>query len=261
MRYFGGQRNYGYGAPPMGPGVIGIIAVTGFFFIVQIVSPALGNAFVLNPRLVFSELKLYQLVTYIFLHGGFFHLFINLFVLFMFGRELETRWGTRKFLIYYFVSGVGAGIITALFSKYPVVGASGAIYGLLLAYGVLYPNRYILVWFILPVKAKYMVVFFALMEFFATLNTSGDGISHVSHLGGMVFGGMLLAIWHFGKKSGSRRQSAVLHDLTGGPMSPANVDRILDKVLKNGVESLTPDERTILTRAGKFYDKRRHPED
>ena len=119
---------------------------------------------------------------------------------------------------------------------------------------------YILVWFVLPVKAKYMVIIFALMEFFATLNTSGDGISHISHLGGMVFGGMLLAVWHFNKKSGARRQSAVLHDLTGGPMSPANVDRILDKVLKNGVESLTPDERAILTRAGKFYDRRRHPE-
>ncbi len=250
----------GYGPPPLGPGVIGILAVTGFFFLVQMAAPVLRNALVLDPRTVFQELKLYQLVTYLFLHGGFFHLFINLFVLFMFGRELEIRWGTGRFLFYYFFCGIGAGVITAIFSNFPVVGASGAIYGLLLAYGVLFPNRYILIWFVLPIKAKYLVIIFAVMEFVATMGSRGDGISHISHLGGMVFGGILLAIWHFGKKTKRRKQSAVLHDLTGGPLSPANVDRILDKVMRKGVESLTEDEKDILTRAGKFYDKKNHPE-
>lgn len=261
MRYGGRQRwSRSYGPPPIGPGVIGILAVTGFFFIVQMIIPQLGNALVLNPRVVFSELKIYQLVTYLFLHGGFFHLFINLFVLFMFGRELEIRWGTGKFLFYYFFCGIGAGVIIGLFSQYPVVGASGAIYGLLLAYGVLYPNRRILLWFIVPIKAKYLVVLFAAIEFLATMNARGDGISHIGHLGGMIFGGILLAIWHFGKKTRSRKQSAILHDLTGGPMSPANVDRILDKVMKEGVESLTEDEKEILIRAGKFYEQKNHPE-
>ncbi len=254
------NRSYSYGPPPLGQGVVGILAVTGFFFLVQIVAPGLANSLVLNPRTVFSELKLYQLVTYLFLHGGFFHLFINLFVLFMFGRELEIRWGTGKFLFYYFFCGIGSGVLTGLFSQYPVVGASGAIYGLLLAYGVLFPNRYILIWFVLPIKAKYLVVIFAVMEFFASMRNTGDGISHISHLGGMVFGAILLAIWHFGKTSHHKKRSAILHDLTGGPMSPANIDRILDKVMRDGVESLTPDEKEILIRAGKFYEKQNHPE-
>ncbi len=258
MRGHGNPRwsSGGYGPPPTGPGVLGLIVVSVVFFVMQRFAPGFTRALALDPRVALPQLKLYQLVTYIFLHGGTFHLFINLFVLYMFGRELEARWGTGKFLLYYFVSGIGAGLITALFSHYPVVGASGAIYGLLLAYGVLFPNRYILIWFIIPMKAKYLVVLFAVMEFFATMSGGGDGISHISHLGGMVFGGILLAIWHLTKSTKKRSQSAYIHDLTGGPMSTANIDRILDKVLREGVESLTKDERRILVRAGKFYEKK-----
>ncbi len=261
MRWRGRQNDYySYGPPPIGPGVMTILVVTGLFFLLQLAAPGLAESLILNPRTVFSELKLYQLITYLFLHGGFFHLFINLFVLYMFGRELEVRWGKGKFLFYYFFCGIGAGIITAIFSQYPVLGASGAVYGLLLAYGVLYPNRMILLWFVIPIKAKYLVVLFAIMEFIATMGNRGDGISHISHLGGMVFGGILLAIWHLGKTQHRRTQSTILSDLTGGPMSPANIDRILDKVMREGVESLTQDEREILIRAGKFYSSRNHPE-
>jgi len=245
----------GYGRPPVGKGVIGLIVASGICFLMQMASRHLIDVFVLDPSRALPELKLYQLVTYMFLHGGFFHLFINLFVLYMFGRELEGLWGTSRFLFYYFVSGIGAGLVTALLSRYPVVGASGAIYGLLLAYGVLFPNRTILLWFFIPMKAKYLVILFAVLEFFASMGGGGDGISHITHLGGMVFGGALLAIWHLGGTLKRKRRMSVIHDLTGGPASPANIDRILDKVLREGVESLTEDEKRILIRAGKFYQR------
>jgi len=245
-----------YGRPTAGKAVIGLIIVTGIVYFLQQFIPMFTPAFALDPSQALPEFKIYQLVTYIFLHGGFFHIFINLFVLYIFGRELEQRWGSGKFLTYYFVSGIGAGLITALFSNYPVVGASGAIYGLLLAYGVLFPNRMLLLWFIIPVKAKYAVVFFGLLEFFATMTSRGDGIAHITHLGGMVFGGALLALWHYSKGRKSKKKGVYLDDLSGGPYSPANVDRILDKVLREGVESLTDDERKILMRAGKFYEKK-----
>lgn len=245
--------------PRTGNAVIGLIAATGGFFFLQMIAPGLADSMVLDPRVALPQLKLYQLVTYIFLHGGFFHLFINLFVLYMFGRELEVLWGSSKFLFYYFFSGIGAGLITALFSNYPVVGASGAIYGLLLAFGVIFPNRILLLGFLIPVKAKYAVIIFGAIEFFTTMGGTGDGIAHITHLGGMIFGGLLLAIWHFKKSKPKKRrvkgQVIDMADLHGGASSPANVDRILDKVLRQGVDSLTEDERDILIRAGKFYDQ------
>ena len=100
-------------------------------------------SFGLVPSMVWSQLKIWQIITYSFIHGGFFHIFFNMFVLWMFGKDLENQWGTKDFLIYYFVCGMGAGFITVLFginSIIPVVGASGAIYGLLVAYGFTYPN-------------------------------------------------------------------------------------------------------------------------
>ena len=160
--------------------------------------------------------KPYQLISYIFMHGGFMHILFNMYSLYIFGSVLESVWGGKKFFIYYMVTGIGAALFH-LFITYlriesgvldpylasiiPMVGASGAIYGLLLAYGVLSPNN-VLTLFFPPVslKAKYMVFVFGGLEFLLGLGGSGDGVAHFAHLGGMLFGFVILMIWKRGNK-------------------------------------------------------------
>lgn len=139
----------------------------------------------------------WQLITYQFLHGSFFHLFFNLFALWMFGVEMENRWGSSKFLTYYLLSGIGAGVIHMIVSPFfggmgPTVGASGSIYGILLAFGLTFPNRPIfMVPFFIPIPAKYFVLIFAVFEFISGFG-GGDGIAHFAHLGGALTGFILL---------------------------------------------------------------------
>lgn len=160
--------------------------------------------------------KPYQLISHIFMHGGFMHILFNMYSLYIFGSVLESVWGGKKFFIYYMVTGIGAALFH-LFITYlriesgvldpylasiiPMVGASGAIYGLLLAYGVLFPNN-VLTLFFPPVslKAKYMVFVFGGLEFLLGLGGSGDGVAHFAHLGGMLFGFVILMIWKRGNK-------------------------------------------------------------
>ena len=148
------------------------------------------------PRDTLFRFHLWQPFTYLFLHGGFWHVFFNMFGLWMFGTPLERDWGSRRFLRYYLLTGVGAGFLNVVFSlvwggpsAYGVtIGASGAIYGILLAFGLLYPNAPILIMFILPVPARVVVLMFGAVAFLSALEGPGSGISHVSHLGGMLFG-------------------------------------------------------------------------
>ena len=154
---------------------------------------SLISSFGLTPAAVIGSLAVWQLVTYIFLHGGFFHILFNMFALWMFGSELESAWGTREFVRFFFVCGIGAGISSVLLSPgstIPTIGASGSIYGILLAYALLFPNReMILIPFMIPVKVKYYVMFIGGMAFLASFSGgSGGGVAHIAHLGGMVFG-------------------------------------------------------------------------
>jgi len=147
--------------------------------------------FGLIPVLVWKKYFFWQLGTYIFLHGSLFHLLFNLFALWMFGCELERQWGTKGFIKYFLVTGIGAGICYAIVSPgqfTPVVGASGAVYGILLAYGLIFPDRMIYVWFLFPVKARHFVIIFGAIELYASITSTGGGIAHVAHLGGMLFG-------------------------------------------------------------------------
>ncbi|MBM4157623.1 MAG: rhomboid family intramembrane serine protease [Ignavibacteria bacterium] len=156
------------------------------------------NPISLDP-LDFGFFLPWQLFSYMFLHANFMHLFLNMFALWMFGLELENIWGSKKFLFYYLLCGVGAGIfnliIPPLFTNElgPTIGASGAVYGILIAFGVLFPNRNIYIYFLIPVKAKYLVLFYMLIEFFyAYSEYAGPGMSsrvaHIAHLGGGVVG-------------------------------------------------------------------------
>ena len=143
----------------------------------------------------------WQLVTYMFLHGGFFHLLLNMFALWMFGVELENLWGSKKFFNYYMITGIGAGLsnllIAPLFTSVgPTVGASGAVYGILVAFGYLFPERSIYIYGILPVKAKYLVIIYMLIEVFAVAGGSDSGIAHIAHLGGGVVGLIYLLMFN-----------------------------------------------------------------
>ncbi|MBD3162695.1 MAG: rhomboid family intramembrane serine protease [Candidatus Eisenbacteria bacterium] len=177
-----------------------LIAWNVIFFLVQLIVPRAGGlnwmlaSLALIPNQVWSG-ELWRLVTYMFLHGGWFHIGINMLILWMFGSELESLWGPRRFLKYYFVTGIGAGITNAIFepsSPIPIVGASGAIYGLLLAFGMYFPERRILLYFLFPIKAKYFVILMGAIEFFSSFTPGRDGVAHLAHLGGLVFGWLYL---------------------------------------------------------------------
>jgi rhomboid family protein len=138
---------------------------------------------------------IWQPVTYLFLHGGWWHIVLNLLFLWMFGADLERLWGPRQFLFYFFFTGIGARLFNVLLepsARTPTVGNSGAIFGILLAYGLLFPDRPIFLWFVIPVKAKWFVLGMGLIEFINSLNGPGSGVAHVAHLGGMVFGYLYL---------------------------------------------------------------------
>jgi len=147
----------------------------------------------LAPVMVLQHFAIWQLVTYMFLHGGIEHILFNMLALWMFGTTLEQDWGTRRFLKYYFVCGIGAGFCDVALNgiignwNTHTIGASGAIFGLLLAFGVLYPNQTVLFFFIFPMKAKYMVMIVGAIAFLGALNVN-SGVSNFAHLGGMAFG-------------------------------------------------------------------------
>ena len=151
--------------------------------------------FALVPRAVVQHFAIWQLFTYMFLHdpNGFSHILFNMLTLWMFGTDLERQWGTKRFLTYYFVCGVGAGICVVLMNVLfgemngRVIGASGAIYGLLMAFGLLYPDRTLMFSFLFPIKAKYFVMILGAIAFLSTFSVNGF-LSNIAHLGGMLFG-------------------------------------------------------------------------
>ncbi len=140
----------------------------------------------------------WQLVTYGFLHGGFGHLFFNMFALWMFGLQLENSWGSRRFAIFYFVCVIGAGLIQMLVmwgAPVPTIGASGGVFGILLGFGMMFPNQPIYLYFMFPIKAKWFVIGYGLIELWAGVTGTQQGVAHFAHLGGMLFGFILIQYW------------------------------------------------------------------
>jgi membrane associated rhomboid family serine protease len=189
-----------------------ILTCAGVFVVqelIQIFLPSGNTAWIyhefgLVPLGIVPGLRIWQPFTYIFLHGGLWHLLINMLMLWMFGRELELVWGKKRFLNYFFLCGVGAGVIEVIVkfiplfwghhpSDVPTIGASGAIFGILIANAILFPDREIWL-FPLPIMIpmRPFVAVMAAIEFFATLGASGDNVSHVCHLGGMLIGWLYL---------------------------------------------------------------------
>ncbi len=144
----------------------------------------------------------WQLVTYMFLHADLSHIFFNLFALWIFGQAIENLWGTRRFIIYYFLTGIGAALIHMLVGGYftYTIGASGAVFGILLAFGMMFPDRYIILLFPpIPIKAKYFVGIYGGIELFSGLSRADSGVAHFAHLGGLLVGFILIKVWKIKK--------------------------------------------------------------
>ncbi len=140
----------------------------------------------------------WQLFSYMFFHAGSGHLFFNLLALWMFGQSIEQLWGTKRFVIYYFLTGIGAALLHMIIGGggAPTIGASGAVYGILLAFGMMFPNRTIMLLFPpIPMQAKYFVLIFGAIEFLSGIMRTSSGIAHFAHLGGMLVGFILIKMW------------------------------------------------------------------
>jgi membrane associated rhomboid family serine protease len=262
-----------------------------------------------------SDFHLYQLVTYLFLHANFMHILSNMFGLWMFGCVIENVWGSKKFLFYYISCGIGAGLLQEIaqlgsfymtitaqdpsvsfgeiftigqqlshqLNAWTTIGASGAVYAVILAFGMTFPNeRLFIIPFPFPIKAKWFVLFYVAIEFFSALGSSGDGVAHTAHLGGMLFGFLMIRYWNRHPSSGFDRgrgqqffenlkrnfeqrqrqhqqnNNNHMHAERGGSkeddrefnarkrQNQEEIDAILDKIRKSGYDSLTKEEKKKL---------------
>jgi len=193
----------GFGPGPLTPAVKWLLIANVVMFIVSALAPALVYPLALRPQAVLERGWIWQLGTYMFLHGSFFHLLFNMLTLWMFGVELERVWGTVFFARYYAITGLGAAVTTVLGSLLPfsisqqmyylpTVGASGAIFGLLVAWALYFPHRQIYMYFLIPVPARIYVLIFGAMSLFAAVTNTQGGVAHVAHLGGLVVGYLYL---------------------------------------------------------------------
>ncbi len=275
---------------PITPIVKKLMIINGLVFLLQqtagIFHPGIiERLFGLSHAGLFYEFKIWQPFTYMFLHGSWTHIILNLISFWMFAGELEQMWGSRTFLRYYLFSGIGAGLFIMImnffiFYKYgyaPVtIGASGAIYGILLAYGMTWPNREVYLYFVLPVKIKYLIIGFGLIAFFGTLSSAagaGGNISQIGHLGGLISGYIYIL---YKRNSGGRQAEDEKRDYNNNvhyineflkkerlkrkqqeidKRSEAKkiIDVLLEKIAREGMSSLSPKERKMLEWARKHY--------
>jgi len=244
-----------------------IFLLAGLFALERFLAVYFG----LVPRLVVTRGWIWQLVTYMFLHYGFMHILFNMFALWMFGSTLERVWGTRRFLGYYFLTGVGGGLCYFLFninSAIPTVGASGAIFGLLVAYAVLFPNSVIYLWLIIPIKAKWFALIFGIIELFFSIQ-SRDSVAHLAHLGGMVVGYLYLkrerVFGRFIQQIRARKLEYEARVREKRQKKTDNldsirreVDELLDKINRVGLNGLTRTEQRRLKQASAILRRKSH---
>ena len=255
-----------------------------------------------------SDFHIHQFVTYMFLHGGWTHIFFNMFALWMFGVVVENVWGAKRFLFYYILCGIGAGLMQELaqyvnytienlaayqyvniggqqmttdayINLWTTIGASGAVYGILLAFGMIFPNERIFIFPLpVPIKAKWFVCGYVAIELFMAMSSSGDGVAHMAHLGGMLFGFLMIRYWNKHPNSSMNRsggqeffdklkrnfekhqsnENTRMHVESSDPkeadceynvrkkLNQEEIDAILDKIRKSGYDSLTKEEKQRL---------------
>jgi membrane associated rhomboid family serine protease len=248
--------------PFSGPGFLGtavgrlIVANLAIFFL-QLV-PGFQAFFALTPRLVIERGFVWQPVSYMFLHGSFGHLFFNMLVLWFIGNMVESVWGARRFLRYYLVCGIGGGLLhMAVDYSYPVIGASGAIFGVYLAAAMLFPDAEIYLYFLIPVKVKYFVAGLAVLNLAWGVSGQG-GVAYFAHLGGLITG-LFFFRHEIARRLGfsrgpqrrwkafvaeERREEEKRREKAHGEEN--NIDSILDKISAKGYDNLTPTEKRIL---------------
>jgi membrane associated rhomboid family serine protease len=238
----------------------------------------------------------WQLITYQFLHGSFSHILFNMLTLWMFGMEIESLWGSRRFLLFYLLSGIGGGLLQLVGSEMttgmlaPTIGASGAIFGVMIAFAMMFPDRYIYIYFLLPVKAKYLIGFMVVFNLLA-VNGDSSGVAYLCHVGGAISGFLFIMFdpsirfdvkdSMFGRRnrhsSGStfsnpfrkdtyytppsysqpeeKVQDAVFYDINSRKdedvITQADIDAILDKISRSGYKNLSEREKKILFEASK----------
>ena len=206
----------------------------------------------------------YQVVTYQFMHGSFFHLFFNMLILWMFGKDLEFKLGSKRFLFLYLVSGIGGGLAHIIFYQVPVIGASGSIFALLLSYAVFWPNRQVLVLFVFPVKIKYLVIILGVSQFlFASRGSVHSTTAYLAHIGGLLTGGIILLFFSREKfnvviEEQKKKRKLTKHRalIERRIREKDRVDLLLDKISESGMKSLTVSERSFLKKASsKYYDE------
>ena len=207
--------------------------------------------FGLTPKYAWVKFYLWQFITYFFLHDNFLHIFFNMFMLWLIGKEIEQKFGRNKFLFYYLFCGICGGMLSALLqisSTTPIVGASGAIWGLLAAFWIMFPNRLLLLYGIFPVKVKYLLFFLCIIDIIGVFNSfyqQYSNISHLTHLSGLCIG---LILMYF-------KVSFISFSLPYDKNIKLDIDKILDKINYNGWNSLTQKEKDYLNKYSKEYNK------
>lgn len=235
-----------------------ILTTSVVFFAQQFLDPWLMRWCGLTPWMVIRRWAIWQLVSYLFLHGGLFHWLLNMYIVWAFGTPLSQRWGNGKFLRYYLLTGVGAGVCTlclAPHSLVPTIGASGAIFGLLVAFGMEFPHATVYLYALIPVYAWQMAVLFGLIELMASVTGSLGGVARFAHLGGLVTGVLYLSAAR-GFAPWKHQMMTMLGDVRMAfrrrrpppPTLEHEVDRILEKILHQGVRSLTAEEHKLMRR-------------
>ncbi len=260
--------------------------ITKYFALIPIPGITMGITY--TGELLTASFYPWQLITYQFLHGSFSHILFNMFTLWMFGMEIENLWGSKKFLLYYLLCGVGGAMVQLLaqlilgLSIAPTVGASGAIFGVMIAFAMMFPDRYIFIYFLIPVKAKYLIAFLVIIEFLSAGQASL--VAHIVHIGGAIFGFLFIIfdrnsrisfnslLSSLKKPSGSasnasrfRRkdnsyankvEDAEFYEINNKKSEKIEVDQkeidvILDKISQSGYQNLTEREKKILFEASK----------
>jgi len=261
------------------PWVKRLMVLNGLVFLAQ-----LGTQYQLTQYLAFVPLAVlrqpWTVVTYMFAHGGFMHLFFNMLALFFFGPPLEARWGSTEFIKYYIVCGLGGAALSYAFApNAPIIGASAAVYGVMLAFAMNWPDVPIYIWAIFPIPAKWLVAIFAVMSFVSMLDGRGGNIAHAAHLGGFAAGWLYLKLGSptamlsgFKRKTKRHGLRVVPGDAERSsqappPPTPAQrrsiamreeglldeLDRVLDKISTDGIASLSPEERRLLDEVSRRY--------
>lgn len=249
------RRSFGFGPGALSSFIKAMIIINVLVLVIQFLYPKLSMALGLTPARFFSDFPnlLYQPFTYMFLHGGLGHIFFNMFALWMFGTEIENGWGSRRFGKFYLLSGLSGAVLTLIVNSSqmnPVVGASAAIYGVLAAYWVMFPNRLLYIWFLFPVKVKWAIPGLMLLGFLF----GGAQVAHFAHLGGALFGFLYMkSDWRlpaFSKRFKNLRYQRKAAKLEKNRQKAEDimkrVDDILDKISEVGIENLTKEERKFL---------------